>query len=168
MLDDKMTSAILIMDALNRYLHPKGSFFAQKALDIIPYIEGELKYFRERGRAVFFCHTSSHIPQSEQASFDDQFVQALKPREKEKVFLLQGYNAFHLNEFDHELKKLKVDQLTIAGLYTHTNVLMTAAAAVDHGIKVVVPETCVYDANIKGQDAAFELIRTWSKGMGNV
>lgn len=155
--ENRSEQAIIILDMINDLAHPQGSNYEPATAEIIPFLEGELKYFRERMRLVIFCHTASE--QTNQ--FNAQVIQALSPRSKEILIKKHGPNAFFGTDLAQILRDNKVKNITIAGVFTHTNVIRSVAGALDHGFSVVVPETCTCARNPQDHQAALHLMDRW-------
>ncbi len=119
--------------------------------DIVRFVAGELRYFRERGRLVVFVG-------------DGPMLTGLMPRSGEHVVHApaQG-SAFAAQALSELLAGERIRRLTLVGVETHTAVLLTAVDAVGRGFAVVVPETCVCASDRRSHEAALHLIRTsWS------
>jgi hypothetical protein len=119
--------------------------------EIVRFVGGELRYFRERGRLVVFVAAGP-------------MMSSLMPRSGELVVAAPVHgSAFAAPGLSELLRRERIRRLTLVGVETHTVVLLTAADAVARGFAVVVPETCVCAADRRSHDAALHLIRTsWS------
>lgn len=118
--------------------------------ELLRFIRGELRYFRERGRPVYFASTvrgdrPAPIPE-------------LLPRAGEKMLWKSAPSAFFRTNLD-ELLPGDVRRLTLVGLETHTSVLLTAADAYARGYEVVAPEPCVAARDPADHAFAMRLIR---------
>jgi nicotinamidase-related amidase len=123
------------------------------AAGIVRYVQGELRYFRERGRPVIFACTAPDL------SEPPHVIQELTPRSDERVMWKGAPSAFFDTDLGDTLKELSVRRLTIVGLETHTSVLLTAADAVARGFQVVVPDPCVCATNSDDHRFALRQIR---------
>lgn len=158
MLDENRSErAIIILDMINEYAHSNNACDASMA-DAIPYIQGELQYFRERMRQVLFCTTT--IDPSEVGSTSN-VIQQLGPRTGEIVIKKTRPNAFFETNLFSVLCGLKIKTITIVGAFSHNSVLTTTASALDYGFSVVVPETCIVQENAADHAAALRLIHRW-------
>lgn len=160
--EDRSERALLILDMINDVAHPGGRNYDASTADIIPFVQGELQYFRERMRPVIFCNTG--VKHTSIYGNPDQVIQALSPRTGEICVKKGRPNAFFGTELLHVLNTHKVTNITIVGAFSHTSVIATALAALDHGISVVVPETCVCAADLHDHTAALRLINRWLNG----
>lgn len=160
--ENRSERAILILDMINDFTHIEGTHYAPVTEDIIPFVKGEVQYFRERMRPVIYCNTVVNQQKSARdESFGSQVVQALSPRTGEILIKKSRPNAFYKTDLAESLTNLKVKNLTIVGAFTHTSVLLTAGSALDLGFSVVVPETCVCSRNPNDHIAALRLIARW-------
>jgi nicotinamidase-related amidase len=147
--------ALLILDMVESSIH--GPDAIPGAQDCIRFIEGELRYFRERDRSVIFLSTlmSGDSP--------SPFIEELLPRSNDTVIHKPGPDAFFQTELQDILARKKVRRLTMAGIGASSSILITAASAMSRGYSVAVPEPCVVDENPKNAAFALHLIRNvWS------
>lgn len=121
------------------------------ARDLIRYIRGELRYFRERGRPVIFAC-------EEAASGKRGVIPELTPRTGETVLFRHTPSAFFDSGLDSVLPE-EVRRLTLVGIETHTSILLTAADAFARGFQVVVPEPCACATDPTDHAFAMRLIR---------
>lgn len=161
--ENRSERAILILDMINDVAHPEGKNFDASTADIIPFVQGELQYFRERTRPVVFCNTKMTQKPQDPAheDFGARVIQALSPRTGEITITKTRPNAFFATDLLRVLQGLKVKNLTIVGAFSHKSVITTAASALDNGFSVVVPETCVCAADAADHIAALRLINRW-------
>ena len=158
--EERSERVILILDMINDIAHSQGRNFAPSTLDIIPFVQGELRYFRERMRPVIFCNTVGSLSDEAQ-EHPSRVIQALSPRTGEITVSKTRPNAFFGTDLLSVLKTHKAKTLTIVGAFSHTSVLATALSALDHSFLVVVPETCVCAADVNDHVAALRLINRW-------
>lgn len=121
------------------------------ARDLIRYIRGELRYFRERGRPVIFACR-------EQQGGKPGVISELTPRTGETVLFRHTPSAFFETSLDDILPD-EVRRLTLVGVETHTSILLTAADAYARGFQVVVPEPCACATDPGDHALAMRLIR---------
>jgi nicotinamidase-related amidase len=168
--DSRSGRAIVILDMINDFAHVEGARYEVSTQDIIPFIQGEVQYFRERMRPVIFCNNSTGYGQGDNnvQDFGCQVIQALSPRNGEISIKKNRPNAFFKTDLVDILLSLKVGKLTIVGVFSHTSILMTAAAALDYGFDVVVPETCICADNAQDHIASLRLINRWLRSQYKV
>ena len=139
--------ALIVLDmTLERFRGPEA---LDGAAGIVRFVQGELRYFRERGRTVVFAHdeTSSVV------------IQELTPRSDERVLKKPSPSAFFATDLDAQLQQRHIRRVTLVGLETHTAVLLTAADALARGYEVVVPDPCVFARDAAAHAAALSLLR---------
>lgn len=161
--EERSERAILILDMVNDVAHQQGRNFERATQDIIPFVQGELQYFRERTRQAIFCNTvdKRHSADADASINPSSVIQALSPRTGEICVSKTRPNAFFGTELLHILTTLKAKNLTIVGAYSHTSVLATAMSALDHGFSVVVPETCICAPDMNDHIAALRIFNRW-------
>jgi nicotinamidase-related amidase len=145
--------ALIILDmTIDRF---RGSAAIPGAGDVVRFIQGELRYFRERGRLIVF------------ASSDDAgvVIQELTPRSDEISIRKSGPSAFFRTSLDDTLRSRRVRRVTLVGLETHTSVLLTAADALARGFEVVVPDPCVCARDPQAHTDALTMLRTHWDGV---
>lgn len=146
--------ALLILDmGLSRV---RGSDAVVGAEHLVRFIQGELRYFRERGRFVVFANGSVDNLGA------DVVIPELTPRSDEIRLSLSAPSAFFGTDLDRLLQKHGVRRLTLVGVETHTAVLLTGGDALARGYEVVVPEPCVCANDVVAHDTALRLLRTSS------
>lgn len=163
--ENRSERAILVLDMINEFAHKEGRQYEVSTVDIVPFIQGELQYFRERMRPVIFCNTLvDYETREEGENFATEVIQALSPRTGEVCLSKTRPNAFFRTDLADILLSLRVRNLTIVGAFSHTSVITTAACALERGLSVVVPETCVCAPYPQDHAAALRLINRWLNG----
>lgn len=148
--------ALIVLDmTLDRF---RGEDSLEGAAAIVRFVQGELRYFRERGRMVLFAN-------DERAQV---VIQELTPRSDERVLKKTSPSAFFGTDLDVHLQAGRVRRITLVGLETHTAVMLTAADALARGYEVVVPDPCVFARDAAAHAAALALLRdhwprAWSR-----
>lgn len=156
--ENRSGRAIVLVDLINDYAHLEGRRYLPGVKDIIPYVQGELQYFRDRMRPVLFCNTA----QVGAKNFYGQVIRELTPRTGEISINKNHPDAFLHTDLFIILKNLKVKTLTIVGCPLTESIILTAASALQLGFSVVVPETCVCARTEQEQATALRLLSLWS------
>ncbi|MCC7074191.1 MAG: cysteine hydrolase [Deltaproteobacteria bacterium] len=143
--------ALLVLDMTADLV--SGTDAVPGAAGIVRYVQGELRYFRERGRPVVFAMTAPDLAEP------PAILTELTPRSDERVLFKAAPSAFFDTDLGDVLKAQRVRRLTLVGLETHTSVLLSAADAVARGLQVVVPEPCVCARNVDDHRFALRQIR---------
>ena len=114
----------LIVDMINDFAHIEGEQYLASTKDIIPFIQGELQYFRERMRPVVFCNSivNACTPADHRQKFRAQVIQGLSPRTGEICVKKTRPNAFFATDLSAILTDLKIKTLTIVGAYAICNI----------------------------------------------
>lgn len=157
MLLNRSERALLLIDITNSFMHPESMNYIASTKEIIPYIAGELAYFRERQRLVIYCSKLAEPA----LAFESQIIQDLLPRSGEIHLFKSARSAFHHSGLKELLDRHNVGQVTIVGVNLATSILLTAASALDAGFKVVVPETCVASRDEKEHQAGLRIVTAW-------
>jgi nicotinamidase-related amidase len=123
------------------------------AMQIVRYVQGELRYFRERGRPVIFACTTTDLEKP------PAILAELTPRSDERVMYKHAPSAFFDSDLAETLAAQRVKRLTLVGTETHTSVLLTAADAIARGFEVVVPDPCVCARDPQDHKFALRQIR---------
>jgi nicotinamidase/pyrazinamidase len=133
--------------------HVQGPHAVPGALALVRFIQGELRYFRERGRPVIFACTAADLESP------PQVIQELTPRTDERVIYKPHPSAFDDTDLLEILEKAQVRRLTLVGVESATSILLTAADAMAKGVHVVVPDPCVASRDDDEHRLALRLIR---------
>jgi nicotinamidase-related amidase len=119
------------------------------------FIEGELKYYRQRRRLVLHAYTlfapdttASQTPvYNVKGTHGADPCPPFNPLPGEIIIEKQFDSAFMQTQLEHILKELGVHQLSIAGVETHGSIIATAKDARSNGLHVIVPDMCVADSD---------------------
>jgi nicotinamidase-related amidase len=152
--------ALLILDMVVDRLD--GAHAVPGAHNIVRYVQGELRYFRERGRPVIFACTAPELLDHALGASGAEppaIIQELTPRSDERLMWKSAPSAFFDTDLGDTLRELAIRRLTLTGLETHTSVLLTAADAVARGFQVVVPDPCVIATSLDDHRFALRQIR---------
>jgi nicotinamidase-related amidase len=142
--DEQSDRALLVLD-----MTPSRVADVPGAQELVRYIRGELRYFRERGRPVIFA-----VGTGEPA----ELIPELTPRTGEPILQKGTPSAFFGTDLDEHLPD-SIRRLTLVGLDTATSILLTAGDAYARGYQVVVPEPCAASSDPADHEAAMHLIR---------
>jgi|GEM_PF-1436573 len=148
----KKGRALIVVDMTDRWLNTTSAEHIPQGLSILPFVRGELQYFRERQRPVFFLTRHHHTAV-------DRVVRALTPRRRETLIARHGPCGFFQTDLDDHLQAAQVERITMVGLHSSSAVLLTAANALVRGYHVSVPQPCVADADEGDHQAALRLLQ---------
>jgi len=147
-----MNQALLIIDMVNDFVHPKGVLYSPLSSKTIPFIKRRLEEARTEGTKVFYiCDT--HIqedrefnlfpPHCIEGIWGADIIDELKPKNGERIIHKRRYSGFLGTDLDILLKELDITQLIITGVVTNICVLYTAYDARMLGYEVIIPRNCV-------------------------
>lgn len=158
-----------MLDLTHDRVAADGAWPVPKAVAVARFVEGEINYFRERGRPVVHCVTLfapdcdpavTGVPRHNvRGTPGAAFAEPCAPRPGEIVVEKRANSAFFGTTLWEQLIDFGVDQITIAGVETHTSVLASALDATARGLRVSVPDTCVAAGDPVLHDAALRLIQ---------
>ena len=153
--------ALLVVDMTVERVSAESPTAIPGAAALVRYVQGEVRYFRERGRPVVFaCTVDKH-------GNAPAVIQELTPRTGERVILKTGFSAFHETELADLLQSAGARRLTLTGVETNTSILLTAADALVRGFQVVVPEPCACARDPDDHRFALRQIRdVWPAQLG--
>lgn len=143
--------ALLVVDMLRYFAHPRGRFYLPSTEAVVPRIERLLALWRNGGRTVVFtrhCHSGpndlgmlgmffgDYIRCDEE---DSRIIPELKPLPTEHVFKKNTYDAFHNTGLDEFLAVEGIRQVLVTGVLTQLCCETTARSAFVRGYEVYVP-----------------------------
>lgn len=159
-----LRKALVVIDMIRDFIEEKAPVEVPAGRWIIPNIQGEIKYFRERGRPVFFVcdrheendpNFSVWPRHAVRGTAGAEIVPALSPQPSDITVYKLSYSAFFGTDLDDRLRNAGATDLLVCGVCTNTGILYTVADAMMRGFSVVVPETCV--AALTEEDHRFAL-----------
>ena len=156
--------ALLIVNMLNDFIQEGAPMEVPRGRQIVDNIKGEIRYAREKGRPIIYL-CDRHEPDDVEFDFwprhavlgtpGANLFEPLAPAMGDYVVHKTTYSGFFHTELDSLLDDLDIDDLLICGVLTNIGILYTAVDALQRGIGVIVPETCV--AAINQTDHRFAL-----------
>jgi nicotinamidase/pyrazinamidase len=161
---DRAYKALLIVDMLKDFIEDGAPLQVPAAKGIVENIAGEIRYAREKGRPVIYL-CDRHTP--DDPEFENgtshavagtpgaDVIDALAPQPGDHLVEKTSYSGFFRSNLETLLDELEIEEVLICGVHTNTCVLYTAVDALQRGLKVIVPETCV--AGTDEEDHKFAL-----------
>lgn len=140
----KSDRALVVVD-----MHADLVARSKNAQEIVRYIKGELKYFRERDRPIFFAKRQNL----------SELLPVLTPRRGEQIYTRTHDSAFKNTELLQMLNAHQIKRLTLVGLETHNAILATALDAKSNALQVVVPDPCVTSVDLNAHKEAWFHLR---------
>jgi len=161
---EKSYKALLVVDMLNDFVLEGAPLEVPAARGIIDHIAGEIRYAREKGRPIIYL-CDSHQPDDPEFEYwpahavrgtpGARVIDELVPRAGDHLVEKAGYSGFFRTRLDQLLNELEIEEVLICGVLTNIGVLYTAVDALQRGLRVIVPETCV--AALDEEDHRFAL-----------
>ncbi len=143
--------ALLVVDMLRYFAHPRGRFYLPSTGAIVPRIGKLLELWRNSGRTVVFtrhCHSGPDDLGMLGKFFgdyircdgeDSRIIRELRPLSTERVFRKNTYDAFQGTGLDEFLEGEGIEQVLVTGVLTHLCCETTARSAFVRGYEVYVP-----------------------------
>jgi nicotinamidase/pyrazinamidase len=163
-MDETSHKALLIVDMLKDFIEVGSPMEVPAGRWIIENIAGEIRYAREKRRPIIYLcdRHAQDDPEFEcfprhavRGTPGAECIDALCPQPNDHVVEMSGYSGFYQSQLDKILDDLAVDEVLICGVLTNVGILYTAMDALQRGIRVIVPETCV--AALTEEDHRFGL-----------
>ena len=161
---DQPHKALLIVDMLKDFIDEGAPLQVPAGRWIVENIAGEIRYAREKGRPIIYL-CDRHA--ADDPEFDywpahavkgtpgAEVIDTLAPQPGDHVVEKTSYSGFFKSILEALLDELEIDEVLICGVLTNICVLYTAVDALQRGIRVIVPETCV--AGLNEEDHKFAL-----------
>lgn len=125
-------SALLVIDMQNYFVDEKCSGFMEAAPAVLPNVKRLLEAYRKRGLPVLFTAHAHEAPALDgglmhwwwdelimKGTGESRIVDALAPREDEKVLVKNRYSAFYHTDLETNLRCLRVEDIVITGVMTN-------------------------------------------------
>jgi len=142
------TTALIVVDMQQDFVHPGGALVVPDASETIPAIQRLLAFARTHGMAVFYTQ-DTHDPgdlefpiwgeHALRGSWGWQIVGELAPARGERVIEKRRYDGFFGTSLDGELRKKGIETVIVCGTVANICVLHTAGSAALRGYRVVLP-----------------------------
>ncbi len=145
---DKRTTALIIVDMQNDFVHPKGKLFVPDAQKTIPVIKELLQKARENEVKIFFTKDTHYQDDPEYKIWGEhvkkgtwgwEIVEDLTPKNNEIVIEKTRYDAFYGTPLDDLLRVYGIKNLIVVGTVANICVLHTVSSASLRWYNVVVP-----------------------------
>lgn len=147
------STALLIIDMINKLDFPEGKRLLRSALPIAKNILKIKKKFNQRRLPVIYVNDNFGNWKSDwkdvyhactqKDSLGRELGLLLEPTENDYFILKPMHSAFYSTNLDILLRDLKVKKLVITGIAGNICVLFTANDAHMRGYKIHVPQNCI-------------------------
>lgn len=150
-----MTTALLLVDVIKDFFHPKGSNYHPEYDQILENIHSLLDKARQHGVRIVHAmegHPPGHdqdfewrkIPHHcELGSFEAEPAQGIRILEIEYEIRKRRFSAFMATDLDLLLREMGVNRLFVAGVKSHVCVRATVEDAFGLGYEVLVVKEAV-------------------------
>ena len=143
------TSAFVIVDMQNDFVHPDGKLFSPNAQKIISPIKLLIDKARQSGVKIIYTQ-DTHFPDDPvefpiwgehvvKGSWGWQIIDELKPLIHDIVIEKLRYDAFFGTPLEHILKIYGIENVIVTGTVANICVLHTVSSARLHNYNVIVP-----------------------------
>lgn len=143
------TSAVIIVDMQNDFVHPEGKLFSPNAQKIISPIKLLIDEARQSGAKIIYTQdTHFHDDPVEfpiwgehvvKGSWGWQIIDELKPLTHDIIIEKMRYDAFFGTPLEHLLKIHGIENIIVVGTVANICVLHTVSSARLHNYNVIVP-----------------------------
>lgn len=146
-----MSTALVIVDMLNRYEHDDADALRASARDVVPNVHALLDAAREQGVLVVYVNdnhgdwTAGRLELTEWAldGADPALIEPIAPAEDVPLLVKARHSAFYETQLEYLLREHGVDRLVFAGQVTEQCILYSALDAYVRHFEIVVPEDAV-------------------------
>ena len=150
------STALIVVDMQNDFVHPDGALFCEEAPETFDAIRSLIDRAHSAGVPVIY--TQDWHPEGDPefdiwgehvlaGSWGAEIVDDLQPTEADTVIRKPRYDAFYATGLDHTLRVHGITHVVVTGTVANICVLHTAGSAALRWYDVVVPEDAVSALN---------------------
>jgi ureidoacrylate peracid hydrolase len=175
---NKDSSALLILDMQNAFIHPDGSL-SKMGLDtsrtsiVIEPIKQLRNKFKEQNRPVIYTQHTHRLDRTDvgliakvfppiinlghcfEGTWDGEIIEQLKPDGEDYVIKKSRFSAFYNTQLEEVLRGLNIDTLVVVGIATNICVESTVRDAFYRDFNVFVPRETTASYTIEQEQGAF-------------
>jgi nicotinamidase-related amidase len=165
---DPDSTAVLVVDMINDYVHSDGRLFAGAGQSIIPNLEDIVAFARENDIGIYYVNsamTDEDEPMAEvwglhaeKGRWGSEVTAEIEPQPDDTIVEKRLYNGFAHSDLDYLLQNDGIKTVAVAGVDTHVCVRSTAEGAFNHGYDVIGLEECVDTADDEKHRLGLEYI----------
>ncbi len=147
--------ALIIVDMLNDFIDEKGTLYCGKeARSIVPFIQEQLKDFRNHKELVIYLQDSHDENDREFERFPkhcvsgsrgSEIIPELAPLRGEKIIPKKRFSGFYGTDLEKVLESAGVDEVEVVGVCTSVCVMDTVGGLANRDYKISVPIRGVAD-----------------------
>lgn len=163
--------ALLVVNMVNDFVVPGGSFPISGAMNIISNIQSIIDYFSINNHLIFFCNDSHEIDDPEFKDFPLHCVRGTYGSGISEQFKLNfeiinvleknTFSAFSNKSLDRILKTNNVHEIYVCGVATEICIKLTVWSSRDLGYKTFVVTDCIAGIDYGEERAALMKMGWW-------
>ena len=148
-------SALIIVDMLNDFIEKTGALYCgQGAEEIVPFVRERLNAHRREGSLVVYLQDAHEQNDLEFEKFPthcvagtrgSQVIDALAPREGEKLVPKTRYSGFYGTDLESILAAVNPSEVEVVGVCTSICVMDTVGGLANRDYRIIVPAAGVAD-----------------------
>lgn len=161
-----MSTALLVIDALNRYEHPDAEPLAAAAERAVPNVARLLDQAREQDLLTVYVNDNhgdwtlgrSALTAWARDGRRPDLIDPIAPAHGVPFMLKARHSAFYETQLSHMLKESGIDRVVLTGQVTEQCILYSALDAHVRDLELVVPHDAVAYIHKDMADAALHMI----------
>lgn len=166
-----MSTALLVVDMLNRYEHEDAEPLMRSARDAVPHVARLVEVARAHEIPVVFVNDNhddwaagrAELTDSAMAGAAPDLIEPLAPADDVPLLVKARHSAFYLTQLEYLLREREASRVILTGQVTEQCILYTALDAYVRHFDVIVPSDAVAHIHPDLGDAA---LRMMERNMG--
>ena len=161
-----MSTALLVVDMLNRYDHPDSEPLMRSAREVVPRIARLVGQARERGITVVYVNDNRgdwtagrhELVETARQGPDPELIDPIVPPDDAPLVIKARHSIFYSTAAEYLLRQHGHDRLILTGQVTEQCILYSALDAYVRHFDVVVPHDAVAHIHEDLADAALRMM----------
>jgi nicotinamidase-related amidase len=162
-----MSTALIVIDMLNRYEHEDGQQLLESARKVVPVLARLIETAR-RGNALTIYVNDNHgdwtagrtrLSQWALEGADRSVIEPILPREDVPFLIKARHSVFYETQLEYLLRHENIDRVVLSGQVTEQCILYSALDAYVRHFEVVVPSDVVAHIHEDLADAALRMMK---------
>jgi len=161
-----MSTALVVVDMLNRYDHPDSEPLMESAREVVPVVARLVREARERDVAVVYVNDNAgdwtagrrELVQAAQQGPDRELIDPIVPPPDAPLVIKARHSIFYSTAAEYLLRQHGHDRLILTGQVTEQCILYSALDAYVRHFDVVVPREAVAHIHEDLADAALRMM----------
>jgi nicotinamidase-related amidase len=163
----RMSTALIVIDMLNRYEHEDGLQLLESARKVVPVL-GRLIENARRVNALTIYVNDNHgdwtagrtqLSQWALKGADRSVIEPILPREDVPFLIKARHSVFYETQLEYLLRHANIDRVVLSGQVTEQCILYSALDAYVRHFEVVVPRDVVAHIHEDLADAALRMMK---------